>query len=101
MGRRASVLQQPKIFKPKELESASQRLIKSSEIDSLIYLLPKVLSDCMSPDSVIPAEAGIQSFQSRGRGTGPRFLRGDGREKVITFGNCFNRQRHGLFLGGL
>jgi hypothetical protein len=46
--------------------------------------LPIVLSDSRWPYTVIPAEAGIQSFQSRGtRDWTPAFAGVTGREKVI------------------
>jgi hypothetical protein len=58
----------------------------------ILLLIPvaKSLSDCMSPDSVIPAYAGIHSFQSRGtRDWTLAFAGVTGREKVIVFGNCY------------
>ena len=53
--------------------------------------IAKSLSDSRWPYTVIPAYAGIQSFQSRGtRDWTPAFAGVTGRENVIIFGNCYN-----------
>jgi hypothetical protein len=53
--------------------------------------MPKVSSDSKWPYIVIPALAGIQSFQSRGtRDWTSGSAEVTGREKVIIFGNCYH-----------
>ena len=54
--------------------------------------MPKVLADSSGPSSVIPAEAGIQSFQYV---LDPGFRRGDGWKQAITFGKHYKRLNKG------